>query len=585
MLQEAYYICVSTKCQKERILKNWESIVAHQNEGHEVIQKEDLINTINVKLNKKKTTLLQDLLARIHKIMNNQEDVLISLINQKFFESYTNWKEQIQSFQQFQDYLLPNQIDENTTISKLIDIYQNLDNEQLHFFKDCLYQTEQQYNALQIQIKMSLNKTDEQFKMLQQSLFNQIQENKKQRELKLQYHQNNNNKIQIINFQNTQSETVPIQQKDIIIKNTIDFQNTFKDIQLKTDFQNEQETLILQEINQQREQHQKNHNDRQENGYNLTTNNNNNKLNEKSQKYIVLTKQKEFRNNQHFEQYSNNKQNSEDLIQSLKLQSDTQYIKKSENNIQDNKQLTDIITEIKILPLKGYKDHQQQQNIIQNINSKDQIEQSQTTVNQIVHQSSMSPSKPPPLKGYKDRQNEEQKNIKLTRSNDKRNYLDIDQIKEISQNTSKRFDIDKSEKHMKYSNKFSTIFSIKECFAVVDGVFKLTDNHQFHIYLRSSVESYEIETGMINLTQIKQKNTFPSIYGINERGECLSNQTKTPIKLNLNQSYLFAYRKDEKHLICLDSMNNIQYAIQLQNDENSDYVFFIKMSNLEVQLI
>ncbi|CAD8183133.1 unnamed protein product [Paramecium pentaurelia] len=584
MLQEAYYICVSTQCQKERILKNWESIVAHQNEGHEVIQKEDLINTINVKLNKKKTTLLQDLLARIHKIMNNQEDALISLINQKFFESYTNWKEQIQSFQQFQDSLLPNQIDENTTISKLIDIYQNLDNEQLHFFKDCLYQTEQQYNALQIQIKMSLNKSDEQFKMLQQSLFNQIQENKKQRELKLQYHQNNN-KIQIVNFQNTQSETVPIQQKDIIIKNTIDFQNTFKDIQLKNDFQIEKETLILQEINQQREQNQKNHYDRQENGYNLTTNNNNNKLNEKSQKYIVLTKQKEIRNNQHFEQYSNVKQNSEELIQSLKLQSDTQYIKKSENNIKDNKQLTDIISEIKILPLKGYKDHQQQQNNIQNVNSKDQIEQSITSVNQIIHQSSISPSKPPPLKGYKDRQNEEQKNIKLTRSNDKRNYLDTDQIKDISQNTSKRFDIDKSEKHMKYSNKFSTIFSIKECFAVVDGVFKLTDNHQFHIYLRSSVESYEIETGMINLTQIKQKNAFPSIYGINEKGELLFNQTKTPIKLNLNQSYLFAYRKDEKNLICLDSMNNIQYAIQLPNDENSDYVFFIKMSNLEVQLI
>ncbi|CAD8098593.1 unnamed protein product [Paramecium sonneborni] len=178
MLQEAYFICVSAQCLQDRILNDWDSIVAHQNEGHEILEKEDLITTINLKLYNKKTTLLQDLLARIHRIMINHEDALISLINQTFFDTYKNWKEQIQSYQQFQDYLLPNQIDQDTTITNLIDVYQNLDNEQLYFFKDCLYQTENQYNKLEKSIKIHLAKTDTEFKILQQSLLNQIQENK-----------------------------------------------------------------------------------------------------------------------------------------------------------------------------------------------------------------------------------------------------------------------------------------------------------------------------------------------------------------------------------------------------------------------
>ncbi|CAD8099200.1 unnamed protein product [Paramecium sonneborni] len=592
MLQEAYFICVSAQCQQDRILNDWESIVAHQNEGHEVLEKEDLINTINLKLNKKKTTLLQDLLARIHKIMINHEDALISLINQTFFETYKNWKEQIQSYQQFQDYLLPNQIDLDTTVSKLIDVYQNLDNEQIHFFKDCLYQTENQYNELQKQIKMHLNKTDQEFKILQQSLFNQIQENKKQRETRLQY-QSNDNKRQIITLQNTQQEM--IQQKDKSVIQNGELKNTLKEIQLKTDFQISKDSFNFIDSQQQREQSQKNRFDLQENGNSVIVNTNtNNKINEKPQKYIVLTKQKDSRKNQHFEQYTNQKQDSqEQQFQNQKPQPEIKQIQSSENIIRENstKQIIDSINEVKVLPLRGYKDHQQQQNSVilqsnQNINGKAQNEQSINKTQEINSESYMSPPKPPPLRGYKDRQNEEQKVVKLTRSNDnKRNYLDTEQIKDIQLITTKRFDIDKSEKHMKYSNKFSTIFSIKECFAVVEGVFKLTEQNQIHIYLRSSVENYEIEAGIINLTQIKQKYAFPKVYGLNEKGECLSSQTKSSIRLLLNQSYIFAYRKEEKNLICLDLMKNTQYAIQLPNDDTSDYVFFIKMSNLEVQLI
>ncbi|CAD8167416.1 unnamed protein product [Paramecium pentaurelia] len=596
MIQEAYFICVSAQCQQDRILNDWESIVAHQNEGHEVLEKEDLINTINAKLNKKKATLLQDLLARIHKIMINQEDALISFINQTFFETYKNWKEQIQSYQQFQDYLLPNQIDQDTTISKLIDVYQNLDNEQLHFFKDCLYQTEYQYNELQKQIKLHFTKTDQEFKLLQQSLFNQIKENKRQREFKLQQYQQNENKI--INLQSVQSQSIPIIQKDKLIINTIDNNNMLKEIQLKSDFQNQKDPLIITE---QRDQSQKNHINLQENGNGQNMNNNNNKQNEKQQKYIVLTKQNQARKNQNFEQQPHLKQNIQEQSQSPILSQEIQYqqqIQSSENiiNCNSTKQIIDTIPQNQKLPLRGYKDNQQQlqqqnNNIVQqntqNSNSKIQLppDQSIKKNNEIVQEVSLSPQKPPPLKGYKDRQTEEQKVIKLARSNDKRNYLDTDQIKEIQQNTSKRFDIDKSEKHMKYSNKFSTIFSIKECFAIVEGVFKLTEQNQFHIYIRSSVENYEIEAGMVNLTQIKQKQVFPKIYGINEKGECLSTQIKTPIQLLLNCSYLFAFIKEEKTLVCLDLMKNIQYAIKLPNDEISDYVFFIKMSNLEVQLI
>ncbi|CAK74441.1 unnamed protein product (macronuclear) [Paramecium tetraurelia] len=593
MLQEAYFICVSAQCKQDRILNDWESIVAHQNEGHEVLEKEDLINTINTKLNKKKATLLQDLLARIHKIMINQEDALISLINQTFFETYKNWKEQIQSYQQYQDYLLPNQIDEDTKIQKLIDVYQNLDNEQLHFFKDCLYQTEHQYNELQKQIKMHFVKTEQELKLLQQSLFNQIKENKRQREYKLQ-HKLNDNKI-LAHQQYAQQQSIPIFQKDKLLTNTIENNNMLKEIQLKCDFQIQKDPLNLGDNNQQRDQPQKNHYIHQENGNGLTTNINNNKLNDKPQKYIVLTKQKDVRKNQHFEQQSSLKQDYYVQSQSPNLLSEPQEIQSTDNIIRANsaKQITDIIPQNQPLPLRGYKDNQQQyqNNIIQqntqNMNSKiiPPPDQSVNKTNDIVHELSLSPQKPPPLKGYKDRQTEEQKVIKLARSNDKRNYLDTDQIKEIQQNTSKRFDIDKSEKHMKYSNKFSTIFSIKECFAVVEGVFKLTEQNQFHIYIRSSVENYEIEAGMINLTQIKQKQVFPKLYGLNEKGECLSSQTKTTIKLLLNCSYLFAFRKEEKTLVCLDLMKNIQYAIQIPNDENSDYVFFIKMSNLEVQLI
>ncbi|CAD8165779.1 unnamed protein product [Paramecium octaurelia] len=593
MLQEAYFICVSAQCKQDRILNDWESIVAHQNEGHEVLEKEDLINTINAKLNKKKATLLQDLLARIHKIMINQEDALISLINQTFFETYKNWKEQIQSYQQYQDYLLPNQIDQDTKISKLIDVYQNLDNEQLHFFKDCLYQTENQYNELQKQIKMHFTKTEQEFKLLQQSLFNQIKENKRQREYKLQ-HKQNDNKIQV--HQNAQQQSIPIFQKDkLLTTNTIENNNMLKEIQLKCDFQIQKDPLNLGDNNQQRDQQQKNHFIHQENGNGLSTNLNNNKLNEKPQKYIVLTKQKEVRKNQHLEQQSSLKQGYYEQSQGINLFSEAQEIQSTDNINRANstKQIiTETIPQIQALPLRGYKDNQQQQlnNIVQqntqHLNSKiAPPDESINKTNNIVHELSLSPQKPPPLKGYKDRQTEEQKVIKLARSNDKRNYLDTEQIKEIQSNTSKRFDIDKSEKHMKYSNKFSTIFSIKECFAVVEGVFKLTEQNQFHIYIRSSVENYEIEAGMINLTQIKQKQVFPKLYGINEKGECLSSQTKTPIQLLLNCSYLFAFRKEEKTLVCLDLMKNIQYAIQLPNDENSDYVFFIKMSNLEVQLI
>ncbi|CAD8098591.1 unnamed protein product [Paramecium sonneborni] len=324
---------------------------------------------------------------------------------------------------------------------------------------------------------------------------------------------------------------------------------------------------------QQREQSLRNHFDIQQNRNNLNTNNSD-KLNEKPYKYIVLTKQKQARKNQHFEQDTNRNQDSQEQFQNQKILSETQQIQSYENIIRNNstKQVINSIPEIKILPLRGYNDDQKQQNSIlsqpiQNINYKVQNDQSINITLEINNQSYMSPSKPPPLKGYKDRQNEESKVIQLTRSNDKRIYLDTEQIKYIQQNTSKRFDIDKSEKHR-----------ITQINFVQYSVLK-------NVSLLSSVDNYEIQAGIINLTQIKQKSAFPKVYGLNEKGECLSSQTKTPIKLLLNQSYLFAYLKEYKNLVCLDLMKNTQYAIQLPNDENCDYVFFIKMSNLEIQLI
>jgi hypothetical protein len=72
---------VSEECTQQRILNDWEEIVAHQSDGHEVLLKEDLIDTINCRISSLKSTLFGDLLARIHKIMINAEDNMIAKIN------------------------------------------------------------------------------------------------------------------------------------------------------------------------------------------------------------------------------------------------------------------------------------------------------------------------------------------------------------------------------------------------------------------------------------------------------------------------------------------------------------------------
>ncbi|CAD8152213.1 unnamed protein product [Paramecium pentaurelia] len=149
----------------------------------------------------------------------------------------------------------------------------------------------------------------------------------------------------------------------------------------------------------------------------------------------------------------------------------------------------------------------------------------------------------------------------------------------------KKFDITNSDKHLKYSLRFTQFSCDKEGVALVEGAFKLNDNAKVKFKFSERLEKVLTASfGMINVDQQGYKIGTLN-YWMDQSGLLYKNEKSTQgsLKIDLNQEFTLEYNA-QKRLLSFRKQNTIE-QIHFEESINGSFKFYVKLYGLQVQII
>ncbi|CAK82013.1 unnamed protein product (macronuclear) [Paramecium tetraurelia] len=170
-------------------------------------------------------------------------------------------------------------------------------------------------------------------------------------------------------------------------------------------------------------------------------------------------------------------------------------------------------------------------------------------------------------------------------SQNKVKEIQVDQSSQRTKMVGKKFDITNSDKHLKYSQRFTQFSCIQQGVALVEGAFTLNDNAK--VKFRFSEPFEKILTASIGMQNVDDQGKKLGTYNLylEQSGMLYKNEKarQGSLKIELNQEYILQYRA-EKRLLSFRKQELSEY-LHIEGSTSGSFKFYVKLYGLKVSII
>ncbi|CAD8049231.1 unnamed protein product [Paramecium primaurelia] len=526
-LTESNLICIDKDCKLNRVITNWNDLQTHQYYSHKIYPQEKFEKKVNIKLNEYNQKLGMQIEQSISEQIANQEQQINLRIKSLFFNLqkiyFVHLKDQIKINEKIESLSSNYQFDNN--LKKYIEIYyyqfESPYQQQINIFLEGI---NNKLNGITKELINFIDQVDLQYQFEIQSSYNYTQ---KQQQEDLYYQKNNQlNQNSNQKYQYQQYDYKYSQQQSDLNTNQLQQQEDQTNVPLRwyKNAKNQQQRSQQYTVEQQQKNYQQ-----QQQQQNL------------EQQFTAYIPKNDYNND------------NDDRIQ-FQLPSETVQIKKN-NPIK-----------IRLIEVQDINEEQEDK---QNIDSyQNQTKQNLKQEEKIVVQDN-------PQLTEEELQRQKQQNTVVQ---------DIQVYQRINF-VGKKFDLTNSDKHLKYSLRFTQYFCVQQGVALVEGAFTLNDNAKVKFKFTEPLNKTLIASfGMQNVDNYGKKLGTQNIY-MDQSGILYKNekQRQGQLKIDINQEYILQYRA-EKRLLSFRKQEIAEY-LHIEGSVSGSFKFYVKLNGMQVQIM
>ncbi|CAD8141320.1 unnamed protein product [Paramecium octaurelia] len=183
--------------------------------------------------------------------------------------------------------------------------------------------------------------------------------------------------------------------------------------------------------------------------------------------------------------------------------------------------------------------------------------------------------------------NQEKQDIPIVveQSQNQGKEIQTDQSFQRTKIVGKKFDITNSDKHLKYSQRFTQYSCVQQGVALVEGAFTLNDNAKVKFKFSEPFEKILTASfGMQNVDDQGKKLGTYNLY-LDQSGMLYKNEKarQGQLKIELNQEYMMQYRA-EKRLLSFRKQDHSEY-LHIEGSISGSFKFYVKLYGLQVSII
>ncbi|CAD8060128.1 unnamed protein product [Paramecium sonneborni] len=556
-------ICIEKDCKLNRVITNWNDLQIHYQNKHKVYPLDKFEKKVHLKLNQFNQKFRKQIEENISQLIAQQEQEIIERVKTlyqdfekicyKILHEQTNVNEKLEGLfsNNQQESVLQKYIDiyysqirspQQYQVERLLDEFQyklnGITNDLLHF----IYQVEQSQNLESLN---NFPQKNQDFEYQSHYYFNQ-QMKMQQKQYNYEYPQQENNFVAQLQEQDDQ--------------NNIPLRN-YKYIRNQQQYYSQKDSL------QQSQQQQL------------------------SNSAIPLEEQQQ--KNQYTAYFPKSEMNTDNDRIKFQLPSETIYNQKNNNlkdrldNFGSQKQIqNDTLNQIQ--EDNQYKIQDDNQNKIQEDNQNKIQEDNQNKIQEDIQNNDLNQSK------LKSRQNQE---YEIKQNLQKQNqqigvdeYIVNDETKDNKAQkkiniVGKKFDITNSDKHLKYSLRFTQFSCVQQGVALVEGAFTLNDNAKVKFKLTERFDKVLTASFGIQNVDNQGKKLGTLNFFMDQSGLLFKNekQRQGSLKIGLNEELILSYRA-EKRLLMFRKQETAEY-LHIEGSISGCFKFYVKLYGLQVQII
>ncbi|CAD8058222.1 unnamed protein product [Paramecium sonneborni] len=188
---------------------------------------------------------------------------------------------------------------------------------------------------------------------------------------------------------------------------------------------------------------------------------------------------------------------------------------------------------------------------------------------------------------YEIKENTEKKNQQREEDVKKKQNDEIkeDQVYQKMNIVGKKFDITNSDKHLKYSSRFTQFSCIQQGVALVEGAFTLNDNAKVKFVFTERLDKALTASFGIQNVDNQGKKIGTLNFCMDQSGYLYQTEgsRQGSIKIDLNEEFILSYTA-EKRVLMFRKQDIYEY-IHLEGSISGCFKFYVKLYGLQVQII